>query len=191
MLKDLILKNRSYRRYYQYEPVSEVTLRDLVDCARLVASGRNAQPLKYYLACDPETNATIFAHLAWAGYLPDWGGPVEGEKPAAYILVLGDKTISDNFGIDPGIAAQTILLAATEQGLGGCILGSVKKPQLAWALHLPGHLEILYCVALGKPKETVVIEPVGAEGDIKYWREPDGTHHVPKRGLDEVIVKHD
>jgi nitroreductase len=163
-------------------------LLNLVDCARLVASGRNAQPLKYFLSSDPQTNAIIFPHLSWAGYLKDWGGPQEGERPAAYILILGDKTICETFAVDSGIASQTILLAATEQGFGGCILGSVKKTEVARALHIPSHHEILLCIALGKPKEVVVVDPIGPSGDIKYWREPDGTHHVPKRSLDEIVL---
>ena len=129
-----------------------------------------------------------FSTLAWAGYLKDWPGPVEGERPSAYIIILGDKRIRQSFGVDPGIAAQSILLGATEKGLGGCIIASIKKEVLAEALKIPEELEILLALALGKPKERVVIDPVGPDGDIKYWREADGTHHVPKRPLDEIII---
>mgnify|MGYP005843611579 CR=1 FL=1 len=188
MLKDLILHNRSYRRFYQDVPLSRETLKELIDLARLSASAANRQPLKYYLSCQPEINACIFPHLAWAGYLKDWGGPKEGERPSAYIIVLGDKTISQDFGCDHGIAAQSILLGAVEKGLGGCIIGSVRRNELAQALNLPDRYEILIVIALGKPKEQVVIETVGADGNIKYWRDEQGVHHVPKRSLDEVII---
>lgn len=188
MLKDLILHNRSYRRFYQDVPLSRETLKELIDLARLSASAANRQPLKYYLSCQPEINARIFPHLAWAGYLKDWGGPKEGERPSAYIIVLGDKTISQDFGCDHGIAAQSILLGAVEKGLGGCIIGSVRRNELAQALNLPDRYEILIVIALGKPKEQVVIETVGADGNIKYWRDEQGVHHVPKRSLDELII---
>jgi nitroreductase len=188
MLKDLIFKNRSYRRFYQDTPVSLETLRELVDLARHSASGSNKQPLKYALSCDPGKNALIFATLAWAGYLTDWPGPSEGERPSAYIVILGDKTISPSFGCDHGIAAQSILLGATEKGLGGCMIGSVQKGELRQALGIRDDLEILLVIALGKPKETVVLEAVGPEGDIKYWRDAAGVHHVPKRALDEIII---
>lgn len=188
MLADLILKNRSYRRFYEDAPISLDTLRELVDLARLSASARNGQPLKYVLCCDRATNAAIFATLAWAGYLTDWPGPVEGERPAGYIVVLGDKTLSQSFGVDHGIAMQSILLGATEKGLGGCIIGSIQRERLRQILTIPAQYEILNVVALGKPKETVVLDPVGPDGSIKYWRDAEQTHHVPKRRLADIVV---
>jgi nitroreductase len=188
MLRKLVLKNRSYRRFHQQIPVSLETLRELVDLARVSASGANLQPLKYILSCDPTINALIFANLAWAGYIKDWPGPEEGERPAAYIIILGDKTISQSFGCDHGIAAQSILLGATEIGLGGCMIGSIRRAELSQAMSIPREYELLLVIALGEPKETVVLETVGPGGDIKYWRDEQGIHHVPKRSLEEIIV---
>ena len=182
------LKNRSYRRFYQDTPVSIDTLRELVDLARLSASAANKQPLKYILSCDSQRNALVFQNLAWAGYLKSWPGPEEGERPSAYIVILGDKTITQSFGCDHGIAAQSILLGATEKGLGGCIIGSVRKGDLSQALAIPSDYEILLVIALGKPRETVVLEAMGSGGDIKYWRDEQGVHHVPKRSLAEIVV---
>ena len=190
MLKDLIRKNRSYRRFYQEAPVALETLRELVDLARLSASGANYQPLKYILCCDRELNARIFPHLSWAGYLKDWGGPVEGERPAAYLFILGDTEITTFFGCDHGIAAQSIMLGATERGLGGCIIRSVARGQLRKLFEIPERYDILLVLALGKPKEKVVIDPMDKDDDdIKYYRDAEGTHHVPKRDLDELIVQ--
>src|SRR5512136_2935866 len=160
-LKELVQKTRSYRRFYQETSVSLDTLRELVDLARQSASGANRQPLKYILSCDPQTNALIFPNLRWAGYLQDWPGPAEGERPAAYILMLGDKTISQSFGVDEGLALENILLGAIEKGLGGCIIGSVQRDRLEGILNIPPEYEILHVLALGKPKETVVIEELG------------------------------
>lgn len=188
MLSDLVRTNRSYRRFYEDTAISEETLRGLVDLARLSASGANRQPLKYALSHTPERNALIFPHLAWAGYLADWEGPVEGERPSAYIIVLGDTEISQSFGIDHGIASQSILLGAAELGLGGCIIASVQREALRSALGIEPRYKILHVLALGKPKETVVLEVVGADGDIKYWRDSQEVHHVPKRALDDVLV---
>ncbi len=163
-------------------------LRELVDLARLSPSASNLQPLKYILSCDPQKNAAIFPHLAWAGYLKDWPGPKEGERPAAYIIILGDREISRDFGCDHGIAAQSILLGIVEKGLGGCILGSVNKEGLRRTLKIDNRYEILLVIALGKAREKVKIELLKAEGDIKYWRDEGGVHHVPKRALDEIIL---
>ena len=188
LIKDLILKNRSYRRFYENVSIERETLKELVELARLSGSAANRQPLKYFLACDPQKNALIFSHLAWAGYLTDWPGPSEGERPAAYILILGDMEISETVGCDHGIAAQSILLGAVEKGLGGCMIGAIQKQELRTALRIPTRYDILLVIALGKPKETVMIESVGPGGNIKYWRDEKGVHHVPKRLLDELII---
>ncbi len=195
MLKDLVLpslvtRNRTYRRFYEDAPIAIATLRELVDLARLSASAANRQPLRYILSTDRETNAEIFPTLAWAGYLKDWPGPEEGERPAAYIVVLADTALSLSayVGVDHGLAVQNILLGAVERGLGGCIIGSVKRDQLRQALAIPERYEILVVLALGKPKETVVVEEIGPDGDIKYWRDAEGVHHVPKRRLTDLII---
>jgi nitroreductase len=188
-LKELVLKNRSRRRFYQEHFVPRETLVDLVDLARLSASGMNRQPLKYALCSDAALNARIFPLLSWAGYLKDWPGPVEGERPSAYIVILGDKKISANFGIDHGIAAQSIMLGATEKGLGGCIIATVKQEELRNVLEISDDYAILLVLALGKPKEQVVVEAVEPGGDIRYWRDAQEVHHVPKRSLEEIILK--
>ena len=188
MIRDLIQRNRSYRRFYQDAAIDIRTMRELVDLARLSPSGANLQPLKYLLSCDPQTNARIFPYLAWAGYLKDWPGPREGERPAAYIVMLGDNEITSSFGCDHGIAAQSILLGATEQGLGGCIIGSVDRQGLRKTLAIPSRYEILLVLALGKPKETVVLETAGQNGDVSYWRDLKQVHHVPKRPLEDIII---
>jgi nitroreductase len=188
LIGDLIAKNRTCRRFHQQFAIERRTLKVLVDLARLSASAANLQPLRYILSCEPEKNALIFPHLSWAGYLKDWPGPDEGERPSAYIIILGDKRITESFGCDHGIAAQSILLGATEKGLGGCIIGTVQRDRLRRELNIPPRYEILLVLALGKPKEKVAIESVESDGDIKYWRDDEGTHHVPKRALDDIII---
>ena len=188
MIEDLTRINRSYRRFHQEVPVEIETLEALVDLTRYCASASNLQPLRYILSCEPEKNASIFEHLGWAGYLTDWAGPPEGERPSAYIIVMGDTTVTKSFGCDHGIACQTILLGAAEKGLGGCMIGSVRRKELRQDLSIQKHLEILLVIALGKPKESVVVDSVGKDGDIKYWRDEKGIHHVPKRSLDEIII---
>jgi nitroreductase len=188
MLDELVRKNRSYRRFRQDLPVAPETLRCLVELARLSASARNLQVLRYVISCTPTTNAQIFATLAWAGYLPDWTGPVEGEKPAAYIVVLGDPSSSPYLAVDAGLAIQNILLGAVEEGLGGCIIGSVQRKRLSEILKVPGPYEIQFVLALGTPVETVVVEEIGPEGNVQYWRDAQTVHHVPKRRLDDLIL---
>jgi nitroreductase len=188
MLRDLVLKNRSYRRFHEERAISRETLVALVDLARLSPSGGNMQALRFILACDPAANGRIFPYLAWAGYLKEWGGPQAGERPSAYIVILHDKTIRANAGVEPGIAAQTMALGAVEQGLGACMLGAIQRDALRASLSIPEQYEIALVLALGAPAETIVLEQVGPEGEIKYWRDAAGVHHVPKRSLDDIII---
>ncbi len=188
MLKELVLKNRSYRRFHEEERIGMETLRQLVDLARLSSSGANLQSLKYMLSTEPELNGRIFATLGWAGYLKEWDGPVEGERPSAYIVMLFDSAIAKSCFWDHGIAAQSIMLGAVEQGLGGCMFGNVDRDELRRVLGLEERYEILMVLALGKPKEEVRLVPLGPDGDIRYYRDADGVHYVPKRSLEEIIL---
>jgi nitroreductase len=189
MLKDIVIRNRSYRRFFEDVGITRDELKGLVDLARLSASAANRQPLKYFLSSDEQTNALIFKHLAWAAYLKDWPGPGEGERPSGYIVILGDKDVAQDFWCDHGIAAQTILLGAAEKGLGGCMIAAINRKGLSGALHIPERFEILLVIALGKPRETVRIDEVQPGGDIRYWRDESGVHHVPKRTLEEIIIE--
>ena len=187
MIAELIKRNRSFRRFYQDVEIPESELLEMLENARLTPSGRNAQTLRYILSHTQEKNALIFPTLAWAGYLTDWDGPEEGERPSAYIVILNDDTLSKTYFCDHGIASMAILLTAVEKGYGGCILGAVDRDALRLALNIPEQYSIVQVIALGKPAETVVIEPM-ADGDVKYWRDPQGIHHVPKRSLEDMVI---
>ena len=188
MIRELALKSRSYRRFHQDIDIELETLKELVELARLSPSAMNLQPLKYILSCESKKNALIFPHLGWAGYLTDWSGPCEGERPSAYIIILGDTEIRRSFGCDHGITAQSIMLGAAERGLGGCMIGSAKQDELRRALGISSRYEVLLVLALGKPKEAVVLEEVRPGGSIRYWRDEEGVHHVPKRALADLII---
>jgi nitroreductase len=187
MLYELICKTRSIRRFMEDESIDMETLRHLVDLARLGGSARNMQPLKYLLVKTPAVKAKIFPHLGWAGYLKEWTGPKEGERPAAYIICLLDTRLSNEANCDLGIASQNVLLGAAEKGLGGCRIASF-SPKLRDVFKLGDHLQVLQVIALGRPAETVSLEELGPGGDIKYWRDADLVHHVPKRTLRDIIA---
>jgi nitroreductase len=187
MIKELVYKNRSYRRFYEEHFISKETLKEFVDLARCSPSAANLQPLRYKIVNTPEECAKVFSTLGWAGYLQDWPGPLEGERPSSYILLLSDKPDNKYTLCDAGIACQSILLGAAEKGLGGCMFGSVKRDLLKELINIPNELETLLVVALGKPKETVTIDEV-KDDNIKYWRDENSVHHVPKRSIEDILI---
>ncbi len=188
MLIDLVKRSRTFRRFDESVSVSMATLRELVALARFSPSAANRQPLKFKLYNDAADRETIFRSLAWAGALPRWGGPKEGERPMAYILILGDTEITSSFAVDEGIMAQSMMLGAADQGLGGCMLGAINRKQLREDLGIPERYEILLVLALGKPAETVVVDDLEPGQSVNYWRDEQDVHHVPKRTLDELIL---
>ncbi len=189
MFKDLVTQARSIRRFDGAKEISAEQLRELADYGRLSPSGANRQPLKYILIHSREMNEKVYENVAWAGYLKDWDGPVLEERPTGYILMLRDNSINKAMTMDEGIAAQSIFLGAAQMGLGGCFIGSFKKESLKTLLGIGEDFDIALVIALGYPKEEVALEEINDNGDVKYWRDENKVHHVPKRTLEQVIVK--
>lgn len=185
-VKEAIYARRTVRKFTQ-EPVSAEVLRELVDDARIGPCSANMQPLKYKLVGKDRVDA-VFPYLHWAVAIAPAGDPAPDERPTAYIIITADTSIRpQNYDIDVGIAAQTIALAAQEKGLGACLMALHDKPGLAASLGLPEQVAPALAVALGYPAQKSEIYPM-EEGRYKYHMTPDGTLHVPKRALDEVIL---
>lgn len=188
MLKDLVLKNRSYRKFDAFFEVKDTQLFELIDLARICPSAGNLQNLRFMPVWEKPHLNIVFDNLRWAAYLSYWDGPEPEQRPTAYILIISPIQTNKFHLTDAGIAAQTILLGAAEKGLGGCILGSVNRQEIQERLGIPEGMEVSLVLALGKPAEKVVIEDVTDPDDIEYWRDPDNVHHVPKRALDDLII---
>lgn len=186
MIAELVKSARTTRRFDESKPISRDELVQLIDIARLCPSGGNQQPLRYRIVSDPDECAALFPYLAWAGALKDWSGPAEGERPTGYLILLGAKAEGSN--TDVGIAAQTIQLAAREMGYGACMMGAIQRDKIRDVIVRDQGYAVLLVIALGVPAETVVIEPMPADGSASYWRSEDGVHHVPKRSLEDVLV---
>ena len=189
MRKDLVLRNRSYRRFDASRPVPEADLRALVELARFTPSTVNSQALKFRLVHEKEEADKVFPCLVWAAALKDWPGPTEDERPTAYIIILCDQALGKNKATDDGIAAQTMMLGAVELGWGGCMLGNIRRDQLAAALGIDqARYSIDLVLALGRPKETVRLVDVPENGDTRYYRDGAGVHYVPKRRMEDLIL---
>ena len=189
-LKDLIAASRSYRSFDRSVPLGREQLAEFVECARLSPSSRNLQPLKFRLVTGETECAAVLPLTRWAGLLPELTIPPKGHEPVAYIVICLDLALTDNpapFQRDVGICAQSILLAATEAGFGGCMIGNFHAGELRDALHLPEQLAPQLVIGLGKPDETVRLTEIAPDESIAYYRE-NGMHIVPKRRLDDVIL---
>lgn len=184
-----VRRNRSYRRFDEGDPIGRDLMVCLVDLARQTASAANLQPLRYRVVADATVRDEVFDCLGWAGYLPDWDGPEAGERPTGYIVMCCAGKVAPLTWVDAGIAAQTILLGVCEAGFGGCIVRNFSD-RLPEVLGIdPAVDEPLLAIALGAPRETCVLEPLADAPDgIRYWRDADGVHHVPKRPLEDVLI---
>ena len=183
MIRDLVEKSRSFRGYDPSYRLTEPDLLELVDCARLTPSAMNRQPLKYYLAWEQEETAAIQQVTL----------PHAGHYPPAFIVICQDIQISASLNAflkDVGIAAQTMLLAAAEKGLGGCMVGNFVPESIREALGLPETLVPQLIVAVGKPDETVVLTGMPEDGSTAYYRDENDVHYVPKRPLAELVIPH-
>jgi nitroreductase len=188
-LEELVLRNRSYRKFKGDEAITEESLLKLIDLARKTPSSKNIQPLKYIPVVRKEETDFVFQQLSWAKHLPNWDGPEESERPTAYLIMLLDKVLSENAMIDAGIASQTILLGATEMSLGGCIIRTVNRQPLREHYKLPEYLEIIQVIALGKPAQEVKLIEMGDDGSHLYYEDEQGLHRVPKRSLEEIVYR--
>ncbi|MGK2906480.1 MAG: nitroreductase family protein [Desulfuromonadales bacterium] len=187
-MKQLIEKNRSYRRFDFRRKISEDLLGELVDVARMSQSAANLQPLSYITVNKEEMVEKVHEHMRWAGYLPDWNGPVDAERPVAYIIVLGNKEVKQTFReVDAGLAMQNMCICAAAEGIGSCMIGNLDKTRLLALLEIPEQYEIIYAVAFGYPVEQVQMVPFA--GDVKYYRNENHQHFVPKRLLKDVLIK--
>ncbi len=193
MLHDLIKQNRTYRRFYEDVKISSEDLLSFIELARLSSSPRNQQALKFYFSNTEDVNKDIFTTLAWAAALPNWHAPKKGERPSAYIIILGDNSLIKEGAkayheVASGIVAQSITLGASEKGFGTCMIAAIKRKPLRELINLPEHLEILLVIAIGKAKEEVILKKMPKNGDYNYWRDEKQNHYVPKRSLEKIVI---
>lgn len=186
-MRELLIKNRSIRRFKQSQRIPRIFLQELIENTRYCASAGNLQPLRYLALSDEISCEKAFSCLSWAGYLNDWPGPDAGERPSGYIILTAQDDAGTAVHWDAGIAAQTILLSAAEHGYGGCIFASIRREQLAQYFPALKPYKIILAIALGVPGETVVVDDI-KDDDVHYWRDERHVHHVPKRTLKELLL---
>ena len=180
-LDTLLHRNRSYRGYDPSRRVTEEELRELVRVVSLTASGMNRQVLRFRPVLEPEL---ILPHITLGAALPDEHLPKPGTEPSAFLVVCSTVPEDKVMDIDLGFAAQSILLKATQMGLGGIFILNFRKEAVKEALALP--LEPVAIIAIGKPAESVFLLPSDGE-NLKYYRK-EGVHYVPKLTINHLII---
>lgn len=188
-LIELLKRNRSYRRFDRSVRPSQELMASWIEGLRYTASARNMQPLKYLLVTDDALCHTLSQSVVWAGYLTEWAGPSENERPTAFVVQLLDTRLASNARFDEGLQLEALGLMAVESGFGACIFLSFDPKRIAAILDLPEYLTPISIVAIGKPIEEVEIRDVDAEANIRYYRDEEGRHYVPKRKREELIYR--
>ena len=181
---ELILKRRTIRKFEQ-KAIEKDSIIKMINAARLAPSGANLQPLKFIAVTSPEMCDKVFPLTKYAGYLKD-GGPKEGEKPMAYIVVLVDEKIrKDGAGEDAGAAIENMILTALDDGIAACWVANVSREELRKVLEIDDYLAINSVVALGYPMQES--QEAEFDGDVKYYLDETGKLHVPKRSMEEIF----
>ncbi len=187
-IEEAIYKRRTIRRYKQ-DPIPSDILRKLIDYARVAPMARNVQGLEFVIVENSEIREKLFKLIKFAGSLPeDQRTPEPGREPTAYIIVLVNTKIKPSFfDFDVGAAVENILLGAVKYGIGSCWMANIKVRKIKSLLEVPEQYQVKHVISLGYPDEESFMEPY--EDSYKYWKNPDGTMHVPKRDLDDIIFK--
>lgn len=187
--EELVKSNRTCRRFDESKEVKREELLEIIELTRYIASGANKQALRYLLVNKNEDNEKVFSNIAWAGYLKDWPGPIDGERPRAYILLAEDEKYAKAMPEDVGIAAQTITLAARDKEMAACMFKAFRGKGIKEEFSLDKDINILMVIAIGYPVEEAVVDDISADEDIKYYRDENARHHVPKFTIDNIVIK--
>ncbi|MBO4665414.1 MAG: nitroreductase family protein [Paludibacteraceae bacterium] len=145
---ELCRHRRSIRRYTS-QPVEHEKIDYMLRCALMSPSGKRRNPWEFYVVTN---EATIRAMSPCKEY-----GSGMFETAMAAIVVAVDASLTDTWQADGAIAAEHLLLAAEEQGLGACwchIYGREEAEQLIRQLAgVPQNLNVLCVISLGYKDE--------------------------------------
>lgn len=186
-LDTLLRKNRSHRAFDTSYTVAMRQLETIVSVNAKLPSGRNAQTLRFKLLDAQGGGEDFCRFLHLGGYLPELHLPVPGTEPKAFIIVCSTEPESPIVDIDLGISLQSMALKAVEIGLNALIVKAYNKKEIKEALGLPS--DPLAVLAIGKGTETIVLDEVPAGSDLRYYRDADGVHHVPKIAVADLLIQ--
>lgn len=168
-LKQALWGRRSVRAYTG-EPVDRAVLDALIEAAVQAPSGMNRQPWAFGLITSPEALAALDdqAKAYLLSVITD-DSPIAGYRDtlgredfhlfygASALVVIYTKPGGASASIDVCLAAQNLMLAAYEQGLGSCWIGFA-QPYLnsaaaRQAMGVPEGYEAVAPLIVGKPAQ--------------------------------------
>lgn len=186
-LDSLLLKNRSCRGYDHSVRVGEDVLRKIVAVNTKIPSARNQQALRFRLVAAEDEVSVVNQNIKLGGALPELHLPFPGTEPLSFIIVCSAIEPERYVYVDLGISLQSMLLKAVEIGLNGLIVCAFNAKEIAEALHL--EMPPLAVLAIGKSAERFKLVDMPSDGSVKYYRDADGVHCVPKRGVEEILIR--
>ena len=181
----LLRNNRSYRGYDASFKVRPDQLHRIIEVATLCPSARNQQVLRFRPVLNDEAEA-VRQLIRLGGALPELHLPFPGTEPNAFVVICSTVEESKYVDIDLGIVAQSMLLQATEIGLGGICIGAFDHEALRKALNLA--YEPLLVLAIGRPAERIELVKAHSGDCLNYYRK-EGVHYVPKIDVEELIIR--
>lgn len=165
-----VLAQRYSCRKYSERPVEREKLIACMEAGRIAPSGCNAQPWMFIAVDDPEKREIIATALEAP---PEIGINKFVHGVPAFIAVLHHpprkvlnekqsvilNTVDDYTGVNIGLAASQICLAATDMGLGSIMLGWFKQQPVKAALNIPPHIPVALMIGIGYPQEDTARRP--------------------------------
>ncbi|MBR8712647.1 nitroreductase family protein [Porphyromonas levii] len=156
-LKELVEARQSDRKYDPSRTIEREVIERILECARLAPSGTNSQPWHFVVVDEPELRDKVAS--AVSSTLLGGMNKFAYSAPVLIVMVEEPANVEGKAGsillrrhlpaYDLGIAASYITLAATEEGLGSCIMGWLNQRKLRNILGVPKRKNIPLVIALG------------------------------------------
>jgi len=151
-----LVQSRQSDRAYTDKPVENEKLERILETVRIAPSACNAQPWKFVVVTDAEKRLAIAD--AMTNKLLSMNHFTK-QAPVQIVVVEEKANFSSTVGgwatdkhyqhIDLGIAAAHITLAATDEGLGSCIIGWCDEKKVQKVLDIPKNKRVVMIILLG------------------------------------------
>lgn len=141
------IKRRYSCRAYENKPVESEKLKRIFDAARFAPSAKNLQDWRFVTVTEEAAKQRVAKAAKEQMFLARAGAIIIACSSSDYIMSCGQPVA----GIDVSIALEHIALAAVQEGLATCWIGSFLPDKIRQILNIPENIEIIELMALGYP----------------------------------------